>query len=130
MKRLLLVVAAAIAVSLSAGVSRSAAQAAITVVSPYAGEFVGQSPYYVRWTASAIAGNALFLVHYVDGSGEAREICEAPPSACECLWSEPDWFATTLFVTAVNSSGATLATAQSGTFFIAAENLPGQFTSH
>ncbi len=114
----------------SAGANPSVAQSVITIVSPYTGEFVGQSPYYVRWTASGIAGNALFLVHYVDGSGEAREICEAPPSARECLWSEPDWFATTLFVTAVSSSGATLTTAQSGRFFIQAENLPPQFTSH
>src|SRR5688572_26275039 len=118
MNRFTLVVATAVALIVAALGTPAAAQSPITVVSPHAGERVGLSPYYVRWSAPAIAGNALFIVHYIDGGGEVREICSAPPTARECHWHEPDWFATTLSVDARNSSGVTLATAQSGAFVI------------
>jgi hypothetical protein len=129
MKRLLLVVATAAAL-IAVLETHAAAQSLITVVSPHAGERVGLSPYYVRWSASAIAGNTLFIVHYIDGAGEVREICSAPAAARECLWNEPDWFATTLSIDARNSSGVTLATSQSGAFVIEAENLPARFYTH
>jgi hypothetical protein len=128
MKRLTLAIALAVAVIVLG--TPAATQSTIAVVSPHAGERVGISPYYVRWSAGAIAGNAGFIVHYIDGAGEVREICSAPPASRECLWNEPDWFATRLSVDARDSNGLTLATAQSGVFVIEPENLPARFSTH
>ena len=110
------------------GATPAAAQSPITVISPHAGERVGTAvPYIVRWSASSIPGNARFVVYYTDGAGESREICSATASGRSCQWNEPDWFATRLFIDARNSSGVTLATAQSEAFIVEWENLPPEW---
>jgi hypothetical protein len=113
------------------GAPPAISQSAITVVSPHAGERVTNWPsYWVRWSAGDIPGNAGFRVSYIAGGGDRATICTAPPSGRACQWGEPDWFATQLRIEALDSSGATIASVDSGLFEFVPNTIPAAWTHY
>ena len=103
------------------------AQSPIVIVSPSSFEFVdARIPYTVRWESADIRRNAGFFVYYEHAS-QRHAICEAAPTARECVWADPPApvdFSGTLFVEARANTGAVLAVAQSEPFILHEGFLP------
>jgi hypothetical protein len=93
------------------------AQSPIVIVSPFFGELIdARLPFTVRWESPNIRRNAGFFVYYVHESVR-HAICEAAPSARECVWADPPApadFGGTLFVEARAVNGNVLAVTESG----------------
>ena len=93
------------------------AQSPIVIVSPFFGELVdGRVPFTVRWESPDIRRNEGFFVYYVHASVR-HAICEAAPTARECVWADPPSpadFSGTLFVEARAVNGSVLAVTESG----------------
>jgi hypothetical protein len=103
------------------------AQSPIVIVSPSFSEFVdARVPFTVRWESPDIRRNAGFFVYYVHDS-QPHAICEAPPSARECVWADPPSpgaFSGTLFVEARALNGSVLAVTESAPFTLHEGFLP------
>ncbi len=103
------------------------AQSPIVIVSPTSFEFVdARIPYTVRWESADIRRNSGFFVYYEHAS-QRHAICEAAPSARECVWADPPapaQFSGSLFVEARANNGAVLAVAQSEPFILHEGFLP------
>jgi hypothetical protein len=103
------------------------AQSPIVIVSPIPGEFVdARVPFTVRWESPDIRRNVGFFVYYVHDS-QRHAICEAAPTARECVWPDPPApadFSGTLFVEARANNGTAIAVTQSEPFTLHEGFLP------
>jgi hypothetical protein len=103
------------------------AQSPIVIVSPAPSEFVdARVPYTVRWESPDIRRNTGFFVYYVHDSLR-HAICEAPPTARECVWADPPSptnFSGTLFVEARAVNGTAIAVTESELFYLHEGFLP------